>query len=134
MGPGTGAAFSVMSLASLLLFQSPSDVGQWKDLGLTGALIIAVGFLWRALADAQKLATSERAIFLQKLEDKDVLIVELVKSTTAVLTATGATVNQLRETVEDSTEAKLGLTQAITNLQVHCGAVWEASKPAKREG
>lgn len=119
--PGGGSVISIHLLACLLLVQQvmPSDGGaaaQIERLGLTGALILAVGVLWRALA---------------KKDEQLTLITQQVASALAFNTDTQ---KELRTIVEASTKAKEDLKVAIDSLaegigQFPCQApdLWHSS-------
>lgn len=102
--PGGGVSVvSIHILACMMLVQQvlPPDAGiaaQIERLGLTGALILAVGVLWRSLS---------------KKDDQLTLITRQVTEALAFNTDTQ---KELRSIVEASTKAKQDLKSAIDEL------------------
>jgi hypothetical protein len=102
-GSGGHSVQTIYASAVLLLVQQvlPSDfgwAGQIERLGLTGALIVAVGVLWRSQAR------------------KDEQLREITKQVAEALAFNTDTQKELRKIVEESTKAKQELGAAIEDL------------------
>jgi hypothetical protein len=84
---------------------TPSSPNEWgpgnvQQLTLVGALIIAVGVLWRALSS------------------KDEALVNATKMTTEALVTAATTSTELRHIIEESVKAKKDLSESIDLLRV----------------
>ena len=93
-----------------------SWIGQLRDAGLTGALLVAVYFLWRSreglITRIDLLIEKKDALLLEK--DKQIL--SMMEHVTASQTAQVETNRELRKIIEDSVKAKQDLTHAIEDL------------------
>lgn len=109
--PTTMPVLAIMTLASAsLLFQlapvTGGDFSSYKDLGLTGALIVAVGVLWRQTGKKD-----------DKLDAKDAMIVEMVKTVTAALVTAAESNKELRAIIKESVDTKLILAHSIDSMR-----------------
>lgn len=104
MYPGGPSVITIMlSTLALMLQQAVPDissgtVGQIERLGLTGALLVAVGVLWRSLAR------------------KDEQLTLITRQVAEGLATNTDTQRELRSIVEASTKAKQDLKAAIDEL------------------
>ena len=109
-----------------------------ERIGLTGALIVAVGVLWRAknlqekdfreeLVRERKASKEEAQMWAERnradsaaqqgrLDKKDEQVLLLLRSTAELMVSTSDTNKELRTTVQASIEAKRELSVAINEL------------------
>jgi hypothetical protein len=81
-------------------------ISQIERTGLLGALLLAVGFLWKS-------RESDNAVFRAKVAEKDQQILTMTEHVTASLTMQVETNRELRKILEESARAKDNLAQAI---------------------
>ena len=93
-----------------------SWIGQIRDAGLVGALLVAVYALWRSresmIVKIDLIIDKNSGIML----DKDKQILSMIEHVTAAQTAQVETNRELRKIIEDSVKAKVDLTTSINLL------------------
>ncbi len=99
---------SVIGLAAANLLQAapiPSDVS-WADqvskIGLTGALLIAVAVLYRSSSEKDR--------------QKDAILLKLIESVTAAVTANGDAARQMTDSNQKTQETITDLKDAVNKL------------------
>ena len=101
--PGGGSVATIYLTSMLLLFQQVLPDGgvaaQVERLGLTGALVVAVGVLWRSMSR------------------KDDQLILLTKQAAEALAFNTDTQKELRKIVEESTKAKMELKDTVDGLR-----------------
>jgi hypothetical protein len=103
---------AIYSTAILLMLQVTEPfgaIGQIERLGLTGALLAAVGILWKSNA-------VERAAAKAEISKKDDQVLEMARQVAAALASNSDTQRELRTIVQASAEAKQHLAVAIDGL------------------
>ena len=111
-------AIVAIGLASMAIqATAPAGDASWiEHLTLTGALVIAVGVLWRALSakDAQLAASN-------------IQIVESTRVITVALSASAASNAELRKIIEESVTSKNHLTESLDLLRARLSHAPECS-------
>lgn len=92
-------AVMLIGAANILMQATSGDISRFENLTLTGALIIAVGVLWRALTV------------------KDAQLVESTKVVTAALSTSAASTAEFRKIIGDSVAAQVRLTESLDLLR-----------------